>query len=144
MPGFLFWLQPASSTSSFTDLLETPWKIERITNPTPTHWHTIDIYTKDAVAVGYEARFVLLDQHGIDTVLLTGGARGNETLNPLTNAVLASFVPVIEEAARDEAAAYKGRYNALDVFGGRVHDRGHGRRTGIAVAEFYRVMARMY
>ena len=113
----LAWLKPASSTSSPANLVGAPWEIYRTANLTPEHPHTIDAYAKDGAGVGYEARFALLDQYGVGAVLLTAGGRVNEALNPLTDAVLASFVPAIEEATREEADAYKGSYNASDASG---------------------------
>jgi hypothetical protein len=53
-----------------------------------------------------------VEQYGVGFVILTAGALGIEAQGPLSEAVLGTFMPAIEEVARKEAEAYLGKYTS--------------------------------
>jgi hypothetical protein len=53
----------------------------------------------------------VIDQYGIGLTILSAGGIGNEALNPLTDAILATLVPAVEDATREHAQKYTGKYH---------------------------------
>lgn len=105
------WLQPTAFGTTPSFLVGEPWEIHRTTNLTPAHPHTIDIHAKDGAALAYAARMAVIDQYGIGLTILSAGGIGNEALNPITDAILATVVPAVEDAAREHAQKYTGKYH---------------------------------
>lgn len=104
------WLTPRAATSSLYSLVGMPWEIVRTTNLTPAHPHTIDMYTKDGYVPGYTSRIGVITDYQFGFTVLTAGPFN--AMAPLTEAVLSVFLPALEEAARDEAAAaYVGNFS---------------------------------
>lgn len=115
------WLTPTAATSSLHSLVGMPWEIVRTTNLTPAHPHTIDIYTKGGHVPGYTSRIGIIGDYGFGFTVLTAGP--SDAVDPLTEAILSVFLPALEEAARDEAAAvYVGDFStpANATAGGRL------------------------
>jgi hypothetical protein len=106
------WLQPTAFGTTPSFLVGLPWEIHRTTNLTPAHPHTIDIHAKDGAALAYAARMAVIDQYGMGIVILSAGGLGNEALNPVTDAILATLVPAVEEATREHARKYMAKYSA--------------------------------
>ena len=105
------WLQPTAFGTTPSFLIGVPWEIHRTTNLTPAHPHTIDIHAKDGAALAYAARMAIVDQYGIGIVVLSAGGLGNEALNPVTDAILATLIPAVAEATREHASKYAARYS---------------------------------
>lgn len=102
------WLKPRSSSSSPSSLIGQPWEILRTTDLTPKHPHTIDIYAKNGGAQDYAAQISVIDQYGVGSAVLTAGPYGS--LNILNEAAMGTFLPAIEEEAREQAQIYLGNY----------------------------------
>lgn len=104
------WLQPTGFTGPANNLVGAPWEIFR--SQALTGQHNVDIHAKDGGALAYVARMALLDSYGVAFVAFTAGGKGNEALDPVFEAALATFGPAVERAARDEAAQlYVGTYS---------------------------------
>lgn len=86
-----------------------PWEIVRAANLTPAHPHVIDIYTKDGHVPGYTSRIGVIGEYEFGFTVLTAGPF--DSMNPLTEALLSTFLPAIEEATRDEAKEYTGNFS---------------------------------
>jgi hypothetical protein len=105
----LGWLKPSSSTGSSYNLVGMPWEINREQNLTPNHPHTIDLYGKGGGAAGYRSQATVIDEYGIAVVLLTAGSF--KAAHFIHNAVLKTLIPVVDEIAREQAAAaFTGTY----------------------------------
>jgi len=102
------WLQPTGFAGSANTLVGAPWEIYRTPDLTE---HNVDIHAKNGGALAYVARMALLDSYGVAFVAFTAGGKGNEALDPIFEAALATFVPAIEQAARHEAQQYVGAYS---------------------------------
>lgn len=98
------WLKPNSITGSPSTLVGLPWEIYRPPSLLPDHPSYVPtIYAKSGGAYGYRALLALLDSHGAALVLLTAG---DTTAVPhMYDAMLASFVPALDTAAREQATA---------------------------------------
>lgn len=95
-------------TGSPSTLVGTPWEIQRTTDLTPEHPHTIDLYFKSGGAYGYISRIVAVDQYGIGFVLLTAGPPEVSTI--LNDVVVGSLLPAIEKETRDQAQEFVGNF----------------------------------
>ncbi|RMJ23989.1 Beta-lactamase [Aspergillus sp. HF37] len=102
------WLKPTSMTSSPTTLVGKPWEILRNTNLVPKYPHNIDIYSKSGGSAGYASQMSLVDQYGVGFALLTAGPAGS--LDILHRAVVGTFMPAVEEEARDQSKKYTGNW----------------------------------
>lgn len=103
------WLKPTAETVSLYGSVGMPWEIVRAANLTPAHPHIIDIYTKDGHVPGYTSRIGVIGEYGFGFTVLTAGPF--DSINPLTEALLSTFLPAIEEATRDEAKEYAGNFS---------------------------------
>lgn len=103
------WLKPTAETASLYSSVGMPWEIVRTANLTPAHPHVIDIYTKDGHLPGYTSRIGIIGEYGFGFTILTAGPLA--AINPLTEALLSTFLPAIEEATRDEAREYIGKFS---------------------------------
>ncbi|PGH12652.1 hypothetical protein AJ79_04150 [Helicocarpus griseus UAMH5409] len=104
------WLKPKSMSSSRSTLVGDPWEIQRTTNLTPDHPHTIDIYAKSGGSNGYVSQFSLVDQYGVGFLALTAGPPGSVSI--LNDALIGSLMPAIEQETRDQAQKYLGNFTS--------------------------------
>lgn len=105
------WLKPQSMTSSINNLVGRPWEIQRTENLIPDNPHTVDIYAKSGGAMGYVSQLSLVDQYGVGFVVLTAGPREDATASILNEALIASMMPAIDEATRQQAQIYTGNFS---------------------------------
>ncbi|RDL33128.1 uncharacterized protein BP5553_08567 [Venustampulla echinocandica] len=106
------WLKPSSFTSSLNSLVGMPWEIFRSTNLTPSHPHTIDIYSKSGGAFGYTSQISLVDQYGIGIIVLTAGPADAQPI--LSDLLAAMILPAAEDEARTQSAKYTNHLTAID------------------------------
>ncbi|KAE8152462.1 beta-lactamase/transpeptidase-like protein [Aspergillus avenaceus] len=118
------WLKPRSTTSSLNTLVGTPWEIQRTTNLTPDHPHTIDIYGKSGGLMGYMAQISVIDQYGIGFVVLTAGPP--DSMNILYRAVTGSLLPAIESETQHQSTKYAGTWRSANVTLTTTLDSGPG------------------
>lgn len=95
------WLKPSSFNGGSVGFVGLPWEIYRPTNLTPNHPHPISIYGKGGGAQGYRTQISLVDEYGVGIIVLTAGPP--QLVNLLTGALMTTFVPAIDKAARVEA-----------------------------------------
>lgn len=97
------WLQPHSFLGSLYSSFGMPWEIFR---PPPEvvfpegQGHTLTMYKKDGMAVGYSSRIAILDEYGMGFIVLTAG--DTKSIDAISNAVLATVAPAIDIASRDQ------------------------------------------
>lgn len=103
------WLKPMAETASLYSSVGMPWEIMRVDNLTPAHPHITDIYTKEGDVPGYTALIGIISEYGFGFTILSAGL--TDAINPLTEALLSTFLPAIEEATRDEANTYVGNFS---------------------------------
>ncbi|KAI9896740.1 hypothetical protein N3K66_008912 [Trichothecium roseum] len=106
------WLQPrsfAGSSSSPLSAVGAPWEITRVDDGrlTPAHPHPVTVHAKSGGAVGYRSQVSLVDEYGVGVAALTAGPMSAAPV--LHDAVLAAFVPVVDEISRVEAGEQYGR-----------------------------------
>ncbi|KAK2805618.1 hypothetical protein FQN50_006134 [Emmonsiellopsis sp. PD_5] len=104
------WLKPKSMSSSPSTLVGDPWEIQRTTNLTPDHPHTIDLYAKSGGANGYVSQLSIVDQYGVGFVTLTAGPPGSVSI--LNDALIGGLMPAIEQETRDQAQKYLGNFTS--------------------------------
>ncbi|KEZ42140.1 hypothetical protein SAPIO_CDS6190 [Scedosporium apiospermum] len=75
----------------------------------PNHPHVVDVYGKGGGSWGYLSQLNIIDEYGIAFVVLTAGAA--EAMYPISDAVLATVVPAVDEAARQQAEKYTGLFS---------------------------------
>ena len=96
------WLKPNAFTGSPHSFVGMPWEIFRTDSLLPHDpTQTLTFYAKSGGAYGYRSHISLLDSHGIGLVLMTAGDMS--ALTYLYDAMLATLVPPVDLAARDEA-----------------------------------------
>lgn len=95
------WLKPTSFNGGSVGFVGLPWEIYRPANLTPDHPHPISIYGKGGGAQGYRTQISLVDEYGVGIIVLTAGPP--QLVNLLTGALMTTFVPAVDEAARLEA-----------------------------------------
>lgn len=108
----LAWLQPrsfAGSSSSPLSAVGAPWEMTRVDDGrlTPQHPHPVTVHAKSGGAVGYRSQVSLVDEYGVGVAALTAGPMG--AAPALHDAVLAAFVPVVDQISRIEAGEQYGR-----------------------------------
>ncbi|KAF2013013.1 beta-lactamase [Aaosphaeria arxii CBS 175.79] len=106
------WLQPHSHTSSPSTSVGQPWEIFRSTNLTPSHHHTIDIYSKNGGAYGYTAQLAVIDHYGIGLAILTAGPA--DAYRILYDAMLSVILPAVEQETRLQAQGHAGNFTSRD------------------------------
>lgn len=96
------WLKPNAFTGSPHSFVGMPWEILR-TDSLLSHdpGQTLTFYAKSGGAYGYRSHIALLDSHGVGLVLTTAGDM--YALTYLYDAMLATLVPAVDLAAREEA-----------------------------------------
>ncbi|KAK4096799.1 beta-lactamase/transpeptidase-like protein [Parathielavia hyrcaniae] len=100
---------PTETANSPYDFAGMPWEIYREYNLTPNHPHKVDMYGKGGGAPGYRSQATVIDDYRVAIVLLTAGSP--KAANFIHKAVLKTPIPVVDEIARDQAAAvYPGTY----------------------------------
>ncbi|KAK2751411.1 hypothetical protein FQN55_000685 [Onygenales sp. PD_40] len=104
------WLKPKSMSSSPSTLIGDPWEIQRTTNLTPDHPHTIDLYAKSGGANGYVSQLSIVDQYGVGFVTLAAGPPGSVSI--LNDALIGGLMPAIEQETRDQAQKYLGNFTS--------------------------------
>lgn len=109
-------LKPHSMTPSLKTLVGQPWEIQRTTNLTPEHPHTIDIYGKTGGVPNYISHFAVVDQYGVGFVILTAGPPGSDSI--INNTVISSIIPAVEQEAHDQAQMYTGTYKSISTTAG--------------------------
>ncbi|KAI9750660.1 MAG: hypothetical protein M4579_006373 [Chaenotheca gracillima] len=103
------WLKPSSMTPSLNAYVGFPWEIVRASLLPDYPEKITDIYAKDGGVPGYYSRFALIDEYGIGFNVLVAG--DTLALNQIVEALLATFIPVIEKTTREEAnTTYSGLY----------------------------------
>ncbi|KAF1730515.1 Beta-lactamase-like protein [Beauveria bassiana] len=95
------WLKPDAFGGSTSTAVGMPWEIFRPADLVPQHPHPITIYGKNGGALGYRSQISVLDEYGIALIVLSAGAMNAQPL--LTDAMLAQFVPAIDEVSRKQA-----------------------------------------
>lgn len=113
------WLKPAILTSDLREGVGYPWGVKRIplTNSNNSgsgkSSRITDAYNKAGSINAYQSLIILLPDYDVGIVaLLAGGWPGNANWD-MADAIGATLVPALEEAARTEAdAAYAGTYSA--------------------------------
>lgn len=78
-----------------------PWEIFRPHNITPAHPHPVAIYGKGGGAQLYSSQVNIIDEYGLGLIMLSAGNMGASIY--LSDALLATFVPAADTAARDQA-----------------------------------------
>lgn len=114
------WLNPHSMTSSVSNIVSQPWEIQRTDNLVPENPHTVDIYAKSGGAEGYVSQLSLVDQYGVGFVVLTAGPREAAAASILNDALIASFIPVIDKETRIQAQKYTGNFSSTASLGSNV------------------------
>lgn len=98
------WLQPHSFLGSLYSGFGMPWETFRVPPeavfPVDDPGHIITMVKKDGIAVGYRSRLAILDEYGAGFVILTAGDTG--AMSVISNALLKTLAPVIDEIARDQ------------------------------------------
>ncbi|KAI1810415.1 beta-lactamase/transpeptidase-like protein [Poronia punctata] len=124
------WMKPTSSTGSLNSLVGTPWEIYRTAALTPAHSHVVDIYGKGGAAAGYQSQIGVIDEYGAAVIILTAGDA--LAVKPLYDAVLATFVPALDEIAREQV----GEKGYVGTFGAGAGAGVDGECTDDEVAKF--------
>lgn len=135
------WMKPAAHTSSLGFSTGGGWEILRGDDLTPDG-RTIDVYTKSGDLGTYHALLGVVPEYGVSVSVLCAG--GEVTAEPhsrsaIFSAVARALFPVLDEAARSEAAdVYAGTYvdeetNSTLVVGSDAADNGG---SGLVIGEF--------
>ncbi|EON62896.1 hypothetical protein W97_02121 [Coniosporium apollinis CBS 100218] len=99
------WLKPLAHTSALTLSIGAPWEIWRTKGNT-----TIELYTKAGGIGLYSSLLILIPDFDIAIAIMTAGPNGS-VVNSVAEIVMQIFIPVLKQAARDEAAAnFAGHY----------------------------------
>ncbi|KAI5459635.1 beta-lactamase family protein [Mariannaea sp. PMI_226] len=99
------WLKPASFAGGPYTMSGMPWEIIRPFNVTPEHPHPISIFGKSGGAVGYRSQLSFFNDYGIAVLILTAGDMKAAPF--LTDAMLATFLPAVDEVSRTQAKQYE-------------------------------------
>jgi hypothetical protein len=110
------WMKPAAHTALQQLSVGKPWEIFRFT--LPSDGTTVDLYTKSGDVGSYSSMLALSPQHNFGFVILAAGAATTTNVRVLSDIVTEVALPVINEAARQEAQdMYAGTY-VLEIEGG--------------------------
>ncbi|KAM3459927.1 hypothetical protein NHJ6243_006463 [Beauveria neobassiana] len=110
------WLKPDTFGGSTSTAVGMPWEIFRPADLVPKHPHPVTIYGKNGGSLGYRSQISVLDEYGIALIVLSAGAMNAQPL--LTDAMLAQFVPAIDEVSRKQADHDYARYFGTNCNGG--------------------------
>ncbi|KAK8041068.1 beta-lactamase/transpeptidase-like protein [Apiospora phragmitis] len=107
------WLKPAILTSDLREGVSYPWGVKRIPLSSSSSSRITDAYNKAGSINTYQSLIILLPDYDVGiAALLAGGWPGNANWD-MADAIGATLVPALEEAARAEAdAAYAGTYSS--------------------------------
>ena len=110
------WMKPRAHTADLTMSVGAPWEIIRLAVPlsrSTNATRVVDLYTKQGDAGAYSSLLVLDPDHNAGISVLAAGSATTATVEALGGLLTESFVPALEEAAREHAAAvYAGTYVA--------------------------------
>ncbi|KAK8001726.1 hypothetical protein PG991_013948 [Apiospora marii] len=109
------WLKPAILTSDLREGVGYPWGVKRV--PLDAGGRRIaDAYNKAGSINAYQSLIILLPDYDVGiAALLAGGWPGNANWD-MADAIGATLVPALEEAARTEAdVAYAGTYSSASL-----------------------------
>ncbi|ORX99283.1 beta-lactamase/transpeptidase-like protein [Clohesyomyces aquaticus] len=108
------WMKPHGLISNPTAAVGAPWEIERVSTPVSQGSNTtrlVDLYTKAGDLGLYSTMLALDVDHSIGFSILTAGKNTNPVRYMLASLLAETFLPALEEAAREEAEAkYSGTY----------------------------------
>lgn len=101
------WMRPMTHTSSFGTSVGAPWEILRSSNLTKNK-RLIDVYTKSGDLGLYHAIVGAVPDYDIVITILTGGIEvtlESQARSEIFSAVVQTFLPAIDSAARYESTA---------------------------------------
>jgi len=108
------WMKPVTHTSSLKFSVGAPWEIVRAETPRGV----VDIYTKSGSLGVYASLLVLIPDYNFGWVILSAADNPNTAgagSQILANSIADAFLPAVESAAKDEAAAvFAGNYTATN------------------------------
>ncbi|RPA84519.1 beta-lactamase/transpeptidase-like protein [Ascobolus immersus RN42] len=89
---------------SKSSLVGNPWEIVRGNILKKTPKRITDVYAKDGGVIGYTSRVGIIEDYGIGFIVMSAAASGGEKLvNALSEAVIGSFIDVVEDETKKEA-----------------------------------------
>ncbi|KAH7175336.1 beta-lactamase/transpeptidase-like protein [Dactylonectria macrodidyma] len=109
------WLKPASFAGGPYTLSGMPWEIVRSLDFVPDHPHPIAVYGKSGGALAYRSQLSLVDEYGVAVVVLTAGSMRAAPI--LADALMATLIPAVDKAGREQAKKYEGNYTSRDEMG---------------------------
>lgn len=102
------WLKPLTHTASLRESVGAPWEIYRVPGLTQDG-RVIDLYTKNGAIGLYNSLIVLVPDYDIGLTLFSAG--DGIPISILTQQTLETFIPVIEQVGKKQAAdRYTGVY----------------------------------
>ncbi|KAB8229534.1 serine hydrolase domain-containing protein [Aspergillus alliaceus] len=105
------WMKPHAHTSSLDFSVGAPWEIVTLSSP-----RLIDIYTKSGDLGMYSSMLALSPDHGVGFSILAAGNSTTEAVALLTDLTIASIIPALEAAGREEAAKqFAGEYTSANA-----------------------------
>lgn len=105
------WLQPSAFVPSLGQAVGAPWEIYRSDDLT-SDGHTVDVYTKSGDLGLYHAYIALVPEYDLVISVLTGGSevtQDHAARTRILSAVVSSFMPALEQAAREEVSSGHGQ-----------------------------------
>jgi hypothetical protein len=107
-------MKPVTHTASLMFSVGAPWEIFRV----ETSRGVVDLYTKSGNIGVYAGLLVLVPDYDFGWVILSAADRSstaNTGLHIMTSLIADAFLPAVEAAAKDEAAAaFAGTYKATN------------------------------
>lgn len=97
------WMKPISHTSDLHSSVGMPWEIFRVTTDNSTR--VVDLYTKTGDIGLYAAVLVLIPDYNAGFVMNSAGLNSEATLAPLADLIADTYLPALEQAAREQTAA---------------------------------------
>ncbi|KAK5108392.1 hypothetical protein LTR62_008348 [Meristemomyces frigidus] len=105
------WMKPVTFTSNLNQAVGMPWEIWRDTSTD----HVIDIYTKQGDLFAYSSLFVLIPDFNVGFVVLAVGTDTTDTVEYLSDTIIATIIPALEDTAREQAhGVYAGTYRSTN------------------------------
>lgn len=106
------WLKPDARLTGPNQAVGKPWEIFRVND---LGNHRFDLYTKSGDLFSYSSMLILSPDHNVGFAILAAGNDTTNTVQYLSDTVVAGLFPAIEETARLQAdAAFAGRYASSD------------------------------
>lgn len=116
------WLKPVTHTSDPYQSVGHPWEILRVQDPNN---RVTDLYTKIGDIGAYSASLILSPDHNIGLTVLVAGTGSGQTRTALRNSLIDTFLPAIEDEARQQAA---------HIFSGTYIAPGNNSKTSFTIA----------